>query len=163
MKQLLIIIFLFQLFGTFIFSQMPVSKEATLIEAVSSSEWLIEATGKYMSPEKREKKAKKDVNKNGITRATDDAKKAVVYFVLFGGTDPLISSTTERQKFDKYESFYFDMSNVSRYISWEESALQKKIKISGGKGLKIVKRFKINKTILMKDLENHNILEARDD
>ncbi len=146
-----------------LFSQMPVSKEATLIEAVSSSEWLIEATGKYMSPEKREKKAKKDVNKNGISRATDDAKKAVVYFVLFGGTDPLISSTTERQKFDKYESFYFDMSNVSRYISWEESALQKKIKISGGKGLKIVKRFKINKTILMKDLENHNILEARDD
>ena len=119
MKQLLIIIFLFQLFGTFIFSQMPVSKEATLIEAVSSSEWLIEATGKYMSPEKREKKAKKDVDKNGVTKATDDAKKAVVYFVLFGGTDPLISSTTERQKFDKYESFYFDMSNVSRYISWE--------------------------------------------
>ena len=68
MKQLLIIIFLFQLFGTFIFAQMPVSKEATLIEAVSSSEWLIEATGKYTSPEKKEKKAKKDVDKNGAGR-----------------------------------------------------------------------------------------------
>ena len=163
MRQLLVLVFVFQLLGTFVFSQVPLSKEATLIEAVSSSEWLIEATGKYTSPEKREKKAKKDVDKNGVTKATDDAKKAVVYFVLFGGTDPLISSSQERQKFDEYESFYFDMSNISRYISWEESALQKKVKLNGGKGLKIVKRFKINKTILMKDLENHNILEARED
>ena len=149
--------------GSLLFAQMPESKEATLIEAVSSSEWLIEATGKYTSPEKKEKKAKKDVDKNGVTKATDDAKKAVVYFVLFGGTDPLISSSQERQKLDEYESFYFDMSNISRYISWEESALQKKVKLNGGKGLKIVKRFKINKAILMKDLENHNILEARED
>ena len=148
MRQLLVFVFLFQLMGTFVFPQAPLSKEATLIEAVSSSEWLLEATGKYMSPEKKERKAKKDVDKNGITKATDDAKKAVVYFVLFGGTDPLISTPQERQKFDQNEAFYFDMSNVSRYISWEESALQKKIKISGGKGLKIVKRFKINKTIL---------------
>ena len=163
MRQLLVLVFVFQLLGTFVFSQVPLSKEATLIEAVSSSEWLIEATGKYMSPEKREKKAKKDVDKNGVTKATDDAKKAVVYFVLFGGTDPLISSSQERQKLDEYESFYFDMSNVSRYISWEESALQKKVKLNGGKGLKVVKRFKINKAILMTDLENHNILEARED
>ena len=162
MRQLLVFVFLFQLMGTFVFPQAPLSKEATLIEAVSSSEWLLEATGKYMSPEKKERKAKKDVDKNGITKATDDAKKAVVYFVLFGGTDPLISTPQERQKFDQNEAFYFDMSNVSRYISWEESALQKKIKISGGKGLKIVKRFKINKTILMKDLENHKILEVPD-
>ena len=90
MRQLLVFVFVFQLLGTFVFSQVPLSKEATLIEAVSSSEWLLEATGKYMSSEKSERKAKKDVVKNGITRATDDAKKAVVYFVLFGGTDPLI-------------------------------------------------------------------------
>ena len=37
--------------GSLLWSQMPESKEATLIEAVSSSEWLIEATGKYTSPE----------------------------------------------------------------------------------------------------------------
>ena len=163
MKHFLTCLLLSCTIGSLIIAQIPVSKEATLIEAVSSSEWLIEATGKYMSPEKREKKAKKDVDKNGVTKATDDAKKAVVYFVLFGGTDPLISSSQERQKLDEYESFYFDMSNISRYISWEESALQKKVKLNGGKGLKIVKRFKINKSILMKDLENHNILEARED
>ena len=108
---------------------MPESKEATLIEAVSSSEWLIEATGKYNSPQTKKKKAKKDVDKNGVARATDDARKAAIYFILFGGTDPLISSTQERQQFDKNESFYFDMSNVSRYIAWEESALQKKVKL----------------------------------
>ena len=163
MKQFSTCLLLSCMIGSLLFAQMPESKEATLIEQVSSSEWLIEATGKYTSPEKKEKKAKKDVDKNGVTKATDDAKKAVVYFVLFGGTDPLISSSQERQKFDEYESFYFDMSNISRYISWEESALQKKIKLNGGKGLKVIKRFKINTAILMKDLENHNILEARED
>ena len=106
MKQFTTCFLLSCMIGSLLFAQMPESKEATLIEAVSSSEWLIEATGKYTSPEKKEKKAKKDVDKNGVTKATDDAKKAVVYFVLFGGTDPLISSSQERQKFDEYESFY---------------------------------------------------------
>ena len=101
-----------------LFSQMPLSKEATLIEQVSSSEWLLEATGKYMSSEKRERKAKKDVDKNGVAKATEDAKKAAVYYVLFGGTDPLIQSPQERQKFDKYESFYFDRSKVCRNVCW---------------------------------------------
>ena len=142
---------------------MPESKEAKLIEQVSSSEWLIEATGKYFSPEKKDKKKRKDIDENGVARATDDAKKAVVYFVLFGGTDPLISSVQERQAFDAYENFYFDISNVSRYISWEESTFQKKTRLSEGTGMRVVKRFKINTAILLKDLENHNILEARED
>jgi len=162
MKQQLFNVFLYAILSTLLFSQLPESKEATLIEAVSSSEWLIEATGKYMSPEKREKKAQKDVDKNGIIQATDDAKKAVVYFVLFGGTDPLIQSVQERQNIDQYTSFYFDITNITRYISWEETTFQKKIKIDNGKGLKIVKRFKINKSILITDLENHNILEKRE-
>ena len=59
MKKILKIVILFQLFGTLIYSQMPESKQATLIEAVSSSEWLIEATGKYNSPQTKKKKAKK--------------------------------------------------------------------------------------------------------
>ena len=143
MKQFWICFLLSCIIGSLLLTQMPESKEATLIEQVSSSEWLIEATGKYMSPEKRKKKAQKDVDKNGIIQATDDAKKAVVYFVLFGGTDPLISSSQERQNFDQYTSFYFDIPNISRYISWEETTFQKKIKIDNGKGLKIVKRFKI--------------------
>ncbi len=151
------------LLSAFVFAGGPVSKEAKLIERVNSSESLIEATGKYISKEKKSKKAKKDVDANGVKKATDDAKKAAVYFILFGGTDPMVNTTQERQAFDTQESFYFNMDNVNRYISWEADKMQKKIKISDGKGLKVVKQFKVNTNILMKDLENHNILEARSD
>ena len=81
------------LLSTFVYAGPPVSKEAKLIERVNSSESLIEATGKFMSKEKKERKAKKDVDENGVTRATNDAKKAAVYFILFGGTDPMINTT----------------------------------------------------------------------
>ena len=37
------------------------------------------------------------------------------------------------------------------------------MKTDGGKGLKIVKRFKVNKELLTKDLEARSILEARSD
>ena len=163
MSKILVKMLLLSIFIASLFAGLPISKEATLIERVSSSESMIEATGKYISKEKREKKAKKDVTENGVSKATKDAKKAAVYFVLFGGTDPMINTAQERQAFDKQEAFYFNMDNISRYISWEASSLEKKIKIDGGKGLKVIKRFKVNTSILMKDLENHNILEARSD
>ena len=54
MKQFFTCFLLSCTIGSLMFTQMPESKEATLIEAVSSSEWLIEATGKYTSPEKKE-------------------------------------------------------------------------------------------------------------
>ena len=56
--------------------QMPVSKQATLIESISSAEVMIQATGIYKGKGKKDKHKKKDVEKNGITRATMDAKKS---------------------------------------------------------------------------------------
>ena len=144
-------------------AQLPVSKQATLIESVSSSEVMIEATGIYNGKGKRDKHKIKDVTQNGVKKATLDAKKAAVYFVLFGGTDPLIATSQERQKFDQYESFFFDKDNVGNYISYEDVQIQKKVKVSGGTGLKIVKRFKVNKAILTKDMETRNIIAARAD
>ena len=43
------------LLSTFIYAGPPVSKEAKLIERVNSSESLIEATGKFISKEKKER------------------------------------------------------------------------------------------------------------
>jgi len=141
---------------------VPLSKEATLIEHVSSSELLIEATGKYISTEKSKKKARKDIEINGIDKAIEDAKRAAIYLILYGGVDPLIQSKDERRHLKQNESFY-SMENISRYISWEETAFQKKVKLKGGTGMKIVKRFKINKSILVNDLETHNIIKKRKD
>ncbi len=156
-----LLIFLFVV--TSLYSQYPKSKEATLIESVSSAEVLVEATGIYKSKEKSDRKARKQVEKKGVSNAVKDAKKSAVYFVLFGGTDPLISTTEERQKFEPHVAFFFNTDNISRYISWEETTMRKKVKISGGKGIKVTKRFKVNKEILSKDLESYNILAARAD
>ena len=49
----------------FAFSQLPVSKQATLVESVSSSEVMIEATGIYKGKGKKDRHKKKDVVKNG--------------------------------------------------------------------------------------------------
>ena len=154
---------LFSLINSIAFSQLPVSKQATLIESVSSSEVMIEATGIYNGVGRKDKHKKKDVEKNGMARATLDAKKSAVYFVLFGSTDPLLSSTQEQQIFGSHEAFFFNNDNVSNYITYEDVQVIKKVKIDGGKGLKLVKRFKVNKELLTKDLEARNIIAARAD
>jgi hypothetical protein len=144
-------------------AQYPESKEATLIESVSSAEVLIQATGIYRSPEKSERKAQKDVDENGVTEAIKDAKKAAVYFLLFGGTDPILRTAEERQKFDRYAETYFNLDQISHYIAWEQSLLQKKIKLENGTVLKIVKDLKINKEVLTRDLESDGIISSREE
>ena len=147
----------------FVFPQLPVSKQATLIESVSSSEVMIEATGIYKGKGKKDKHKKKDVENNGMARATLDAKNSAVYFVLFNGTDPLLSSTQDQQKFGSHEAFFFNNDNISNYVTYEDAQVIKKVKINGGKGLKLVKRFKVNKELLTKDLEARDIIAARAD
>ena len=151
------------IFSSAIFGQLPESKQATLIETISSSEVMIEATGIYKGKGKTNKKKIADVGARGVKRAIDDAKRSAIYNLLFGGTDPLISTPQERQNFDQYEAFFFDMENISNYITYEDVQVQKKVKIDGGKGIRIVKRFKVNKEMLKKDLESRGVLEARAD
>ncbi len=159
----LICLILMCFLSTDLFAQYPESKQATFIETVSSSEVLIEATGIYKSSEKRKGKAKKDIKENGVKRAIQDAKKSAVYLILLGGTDPLISTPEERAKFEKNASFFFDMTNVSRYISWEETQILKKVKFDDGTGIKVTKRFKVNKEIITNDLVSQEILVAKAD
>lgn len=144
-------------------AQYPESKQATLIEMSSSSEALIEATGIYKSGEKKAKKAKKDVTKNGVSRAIEDARKAAVYFLVLGGTDPLVSNAEEEAKLDKQAAEFFNSDNISKYISFEETEILKKVKIDGGKGMKIKKRFKVNKEMIKKDLVAMQVIQSMDE
>jgi hypothetical protein len=86
-----------------------------------------------------------------------------VYFVLFGGTDPILRSVQEQKNFGEHEAFFFNNDNVSNYVTYEDIKVIKKVKIDGGTGLKLVKRFKVNKALLTKDLEARNIIAARAD
>ena len=150
-------------FSYSIFSQSPTAKQAFLVETVSSSEVLIEATGIYNGVGKRDRHKKKDTKKNGLGRALEDAKRTAIYFLLFNGTDPLLKNQEEQNNFQNHESYFYNIKNISNYVTYEDSKLIKKININGGKGLKIVKRYKINKEILRNDLEIKNVIKAKSD
>ena len=147
-----VVAFLFLNFS--LYAQYPISKQAKLIEMSSSNEALMEATGIYKSDDED------DVQEYGLDGAIEDAKKAAVYFLLFQGTDPLLTNAEEKLKFEKQISSFFDDEIIGKYISFEESMVLKKVKISGGKGLKVTKRFKVQKGILRDDLIESNIIEG---
>ena len=142
----------------FIFSQEPGSKQATLIETISSSEVMVESVGLYYGKGKKNRHKRKDIKKNGLANALDDARRSCIYFILLGGNDPLLASDEIILKYKSHKDFFFSSSNVSRYITYEDSKIIKKVTIDNGTGLKVTKRFKINKKYLLKDLEEKEIL-----
>ncbi len=159
MKLIIICSLLFSLLS----AQLPVSRQAKIVEVVSSSEVMIEATGIYKGVGKKSRHKKKDVTKNGVSKATLDSKRAAIHFLLFGGTDPIITKNEEKQKFNSYEADYFGEDVISNYFTYEDVTLRKKVKIDDGTGLKIVKRFKVNKDLIVRNLENSGIIIAQAD
>ena len=155
MNKTLLFLFFVLSFG---FSQLPVSREAKIVEVVSSSEVMMEATGIYKGKGKKAKHKKKDVNNKGISKATLDAKRSALYYLLFSGTDPILTGDDDRQRFSVHEASFFNENQLSNYIAYEDATLLKKVKISDGTGLKLVKRFKINKELLVRNLEGLNII-----
>ena len=66
-------------------AQLPTSREATLLEVVSSSEVLCKAT-EFIYHLKNENENEKRRRKNGEAKALD--KKAAIYSLIYNGTDP---------------------------------------------------------------------------
>ena len=127
-------------------SNLPVSKEASLFEVYSSSEWTIKATGIG--------KKNKD--------AEADARKAALYFVLFGGTDPILRTEEDRRKFEPIQEQMFEPSNVAKYISWEARGYLDRRRTSDKK-VKLTKLIRINVKMLKEDLAAKGIIKlARD-
>ncbi|NLO43977.1 MAG: hypothetical protein GX106_03295 [Candidatus Cloacimonetes bacterium] len=163
MKKIMIVSLVLILTCSFLIANEPVSKQATLIETISSAELLVEATGVYVSPEKSARAKQKDVESNGISRATLDAKRSAVWFVILGGTDPILRSAAEQRSFEGQSSRFFSESAISRYISYEDSRFIQRLSIEDGTGMKISKRFKVNKEMLMRDLQEAGIISGRDE
>lgn len=142
-------------------AQQPVAKQGTLIETISASEILVEATGIYRSPEKSKRNQQRDVDRVGVNRALEDAKRTAVYFVLYGGTDPIIRSQADRDRLEPRVLHFYDMVNINRYITYEDTKFIQQVKIEDGTGIRVVKRFRVNKEHILRDLESMNILAAR--
>ena len=140
-------------------SNIPESREGSIISATSSTEVIIESTGIYYSKKRFGKK--KDIRKYGIDHASKDARKAAIYTILFSGTDPILSTDTEKQAFSSIEESFFDSDNIKTFITYEEARPRKKVTLKNGKGIKIIKQFKVNREVLIAELEKKTVLVPR--
>lgn len=136
-------------------STLPISNQATILDRSSSAEVVIKATGIFQS--KKRFFAKRETRKYGNDFASKDARKAALNTLLFGGTDPLITSTEEINAFEKLKDSFFSDANINSFITYEEPHPSEKVLINNKKGVKITKIFKVNTNILEQYLETNNI------
>lgn len=134
-------------------TNLPRARIATQLESSSPTEVMIRATGFGIDRKHRKPKAK-TLDKS----ANNDAKKTAVWFVLFGGSDPLLQTDSEKQAFEKIQEDFFKMDNVRQYISWEADYYDKRLKTDGGKMLKVEKTLKINKSLLEAELVKRSVI-----
>lgn len=141
----------------------PLSRQATLVERVSAAEVMIEATGIYQSDDTRSRRIDRDLNENGVPMATDDAKKAAVWFLLFGSTDPMLSTTEAENRFRPHQGHFYDLDNINRWITWEQTGPLSRVRTADETGLRVTKRFRFNTEMIRGELERFRIVEARAD
>ena len=138
----------------------PIFRQATLVERTSATDFLIEATGVYNSTETRERRIDRDLNQNGVSEGTKDAKKGAVWYLLSGSTNPMLNTPAAESNFLAHEAYFYNVYNIDNYwITWEQSGLTKRIRTPEGNGLLITKRFRINPELIRADLVRFNIIK----
>ena len=141
--------------------EYTVSTEATVIERIDQSQWLIEATGVFRSSLSPRFRARAEVTRIGTEEAIRDARKVAVWYVLFGGTDPFLDTPDEREAFHRvHESFFADRT-LAIYIADEEQQFVSNVLIDDGTGRRISKRFRVNTERIHRDLEEQGVTVAR--
>lgn len=136
---------------------LPTSREATFIEAHGSEEVLIRARGiggvKGFWGFNEEESLKK---------AEMDARKAAVYFVVYGGAglEGLLRSDDDKRKFSMIENDFFDDANIQKFVSWEASTYDSRVKMAGGEKLKIEKQMRVNKKSISDQLVGRHIIAS---
>jgi hypothetical protein len=133
-------------------SNLPQLKQASFIESYSPTEWMIRAAGIGSGSKKQQE-----------MNALDDARKSAVYFVLYMGTDPLLTTPEEKQRFALIEEQFFSSSNIMKYIAWESEEYSQRVKTPDGKSLKIEKTFRVNVGQIKDDLIARGVMMATTD
>lgn len=142
----------------FSFADIPNSKEATIINFVSPAEVYMESVGVYESSEKRKRKRKKDVKKSGVEKAVFDAKKAAVYYIIFNGTDPLVSRADEILRFNKIASSFFTKENIDNMVVYTKSQPKTITSLKNGEAIKVYIELKVNYAYIRQYLEEKLII-----
>lgn len=117
----------------------PVSHQAQLIESQSSAEVLLRATG---------------IGAN-VNEAMQDSKLAALWFVLYGGSNPMLQTMKEREIFTLYNDEFF--KDVNKYIAYESAPKSKKY--LEGK-VYVDRLFRLNTEMLRQDLIGKNIIKS---
>jgi len=130
--------------------EVPRSKEAAFVESISPAEVKVLAAGI-------------GVGKRLTQSALLDARRCAVHFVLLGGTDPLLQTQEEKERFQLVKNKYFSPEMLSKYITWEQETFESRVKMERGKKLKIRKYFVVNKKLLKEDLVADGIVAAREE
>jgi len=159
MKKIIVSLCLVSLFS---FSQgnLPESRQATFVEAVTADEVLIKAKGiggkSGLFGFKEEESVK---------IAENDARKAAVYFVVYGGAglDGIIRSDEEKRKFGPVEQELFSDGNVQKFIAWEANNFDSRVKLAGGEKIRIEKQFRINRAAIITFLTDRRVLEKMEE
>jgi hypothetical protein len=116
-------------------SNIPVSREATILEHTNSAEVLVKATG-YADE---------------VEELDTDLKRAALWHLLFGGTDPIIKQESEKMSFKPHAESFFNTKTVQTFIPWmaEKITAQRKIETEEeNKSIKRVRSLKINKNMV---------------
>ncbi|CUS85695.1 DUF6175 family protein [Candidatus Kryptobacter tengchongensis] len=125
---------------------LPVSREATFIESYSPTEVTIKASG---------------IGKDNKV-AEIDGRRAAIYYVLIGATDPILQTPDERKAFESIQDEIFDERNIAKYITFESTEYESRVKLADGR-VKITKYYRVNKKLLTDDLVARNIIKPKEE
>jgi hypothetical protein len=159
MKKYFTLFFLFSL-SLFAQGNLPSSRQATFVEAVTANEVLIKAKGVggasgFFGFKEEE----------SVKLAEIDARRSAVYFVLYGGAglDGLVKSDEEKRKFAPLEQEFFAESSVQKFIAWEANNFDSRVKLAGGEKIRVEKQFRINRAAMMQYLVDRRVIEKLED
>ncbi|MCF7804686.1 MAG: DUF6175 family protein [Candidatus Marinimicrobia bacterium] len=141
-------------------SELPESREATLVETTSPTEVMVRAKGighhdpggLFKSPDP------KVMNR----RAERDALKSAVYFLLFNAGTPILQMAEEKLAFQNIQDNFFQEDHLRKFIAWESPQYSSRVKLNET-SVKVEKSYRINKQAIIDELVQKGIIAARED
>jgi hypothetical protein len=143
-------------------ADMPVSKQGSVLEIVSPDEVLVEAYGLYYGEGKSIASQKRDVAEHGTEKALLDARRTAIHVLLLEGSDPILASDQEKAAFQRDKEYFYSPDTLRHYITYEDTLFTSRLLIEDSTGIRVSKRFKVNKERLLEDLAYRRIIVARD-
>lgn len=139
----------------------PNSKEALFVESSGPAEIVVVATGIGVhKPKNRRDKP----DQNELTeRAKLDARRAAVWFVVLGGSDPLLVTAEEKSRFAGMEQAFFEKDNIQKYIAWESDRFEERVKMENGNKLRIKRAMRLNTRLIKEDLAALGVMVSKDE